>query len=158
MTFLDFQGRLRTISSIIWKHQNFRCVYFFIHYHVWYNDPWILWSLLSSCWRNICILLCGRITADQLYQAENNLNLYYAQFPNSYGVNNCTINLHNACQHLASYVKKLGPLWAWSCFAFGDINKTILKCAHGTGDWLIVGALRPSSNISAIIGRWTCNG
>ena len=32
------------------------------------------------------------------------------------------------------YVKKLGPLWAWSCFAFEDVNAMILNSVHGTRD------------------------
>lgn len=45
-----------------------------------------------------------------------------------------TLNLHNIGEHLSSYVRKLGPLWAWSCFPFEDMNGSLLKQVHGTGN------------------------
>ncbi|WAR08786.1 hypothetical protein MAR_018744 [Mya arenaria] len=36
--------------------------------------------------------------------------------------------------HLAWYAKKHGPLWAWPCFAFEDLNGWLLRSAHGTGN------------------------
>ena len=81
----------------------------------------------------IYILLGDNITTEQLDNAENILARYYADFAELYGRNNCTLNLHNIGQHLSLYVRKLGPLWAWSCFAFEDMNGTILESVHGTG-------------------------
>lgn len=45
-----------------------------------------------------------------------------------------TLNLHNIGEHLSSYVRKLGPLWAWSCFPFEDMNGSLLEQVHGTGN------------------------
>lgn len=58
----------------------------------------------------IYILLSDSISEAQLLHAESSLQKFYLQFGELYGTNNCTINLHNACQHLAKYVRKLGPV------------------------------------------------
>ena len=80
------------------------------------------------------ILLGDNISPDQLLHAKKCLNVFYMNFTQLYGKNNCTLNLHNVCRHLPIYVAKLGPLWAWSCFPFEDMNGTILESVHGTGD------------------------
>ena len=40
-------------------------------------------------------------------------------------------NVHGLL-HLPTVVKKLGPLWAHSCFPFESANGVILKLFHGT--------------------------
>lgn len=42
-----------------------------------------------------------------------------------------TINIHNLL-HLPETVRKLGPLWAHSCFAFEAANGELLKLFHGS--------------------------
>ncbi|WAR25603.1 hypothetical protein MAR_011307 [Mya arenaria] len=83
--------------------------------------------------RSNFILLGDRITEMSLHRAEQLLEKFY-QFSKLYGSGSCGLNVHNACSHLPYYVKKLGPIWCWSCFAFEDANSTILKFVHGTGD------------------------
>ena len=82
----------------------------------------------------IYILLGNDITEHKLNRAETVLLEFYALFADFYGYESCTLNLHNVCQHLVMYVRKLGPLWAWSCFVFEDMNGSLLDYAHGTGD------------------------
>ncbi|KAH3894855.1 hypothetical protein DPMN_019014 [Dreissena polymorpha] len=55
-------------------------------------------------------------------------------FENLYGVEHCGLNIHNIGVHLSNYARLHGPLWGWSCFAFEDMNGTLLKSAHGTGN------------------------
>ena len=82
----------------------------------------------------IYILLGDDITSTDLQQAERALEMFSRDFEHLYGKNNCTIiNVHNF-EHLASFVQKLGPLWAWSCFPFESMNGTLLSGVHGTGD------------------------
>jgi len=50
------------------------------------------------------------------------------------GDGSCGLNVHNAGAHLADFVEGWGPLWAWSCFGFEDMNGTILEFVHGTGN------------------------
>ena len=33
-----------------------------------------------------------------------------------------------------TYVEAWGPLWAWSCFPFEDLNGALLENVHGTGN------------------------
>ena len=42
-----------------------------------------------------------------------------------------TINIHNLL-HLPDTVKRLGPLWAHSCFPFENANGELLKLFHGS--------------------------
>jgi hypothetical protein len=64
------------------------------------------------------------------------LDKFYSSFEKLYGRGSCGINVHNAGAHLIYYVKKLGPLWAWSCFSFEDCNAVLLQTVHGTGNVL----------------------
>ena len=50
------------------------------------------------------------------------------------GDGSCGLNVHNAGAHLADFVRGWGPMWAWSCFGFEDMNGTILEFVHGTGN------------------------
>lgn len=88
-------------------------------------------ALLSEA---IHILLGENITQERLEKSEFLLERFYSQFSELYGEGSCGLNVHNACLHMPMYVKKLGPLWAWSCFAFEDANAMILQSVHGTGN------------------------
>ena len=72
------------------------------------------------------------IDEEKLVRADMVLTSFYQQFEVLYGKNNCTLNIH--VSHLTQYVKQLGPLWAYSCFPFEDMNGTLIKLVHGTGD------------------------
>ncbi|KAJ8313372.1 hypothetical protein KUTeg_009076 [Tegillarca granosa] len=101
-----------------------------------------LQDFMSDCYLNhlalfiegIYVLLQDTITEQQLQHAKNVLNSFYQDFGILYGSNNYTLNMHNVCQHLVDYVRNLGPLWAWSCFPFEDMNGILLDSVHGTGD------------------------
>ena len=81
----------------------------------------------------IYILLGDNITPANLERTSSALSQFYEDFSKLYGINNCSLNVHNVC-HLARYVKNLGPLWAWSCFPFESMNGNKLAGVHGTGD------------------------
>ncbi|XP_060607195.1 uncharacterized protein LOC132759444 [Ruditapes philippinarum] len=88
-------------------------------------------ALLSEA---IFILLGDSLTQNCLERSELLLGQFYSQFSELYGEGSCGLNVHNACAHLPMYVRKLGPVWAWSCFGFEDANANILQSVHGTGD------------------------
>lgn len=81
----------------------------------------------------IYILVSDDITSLTMNRAERVLSELYHLIPQLYGFQNCSLKLHNL-GHFIDYVKKLGPLWAWSCFPFEDFNGSLLEYAHGTGD------------------------
>lgn len=95
-------------------------------------------ALLSEA---IFILLGEFITISNLERSEFLLEKFYSQFCALYGEGSCGLTVHNACLHMPMYVKKLGPLWSWSCFTFEDANSMILQSMHGTGD-IVKQALR----------------
>ena len=80
-------------------------------------------ALLSEA---IHILLGENITQESIERSEFLLEKFYSQFSDYYGEGSCELIVHNACLHIPTYVRKLGPLWAWSCFAFEDANSMIL--------------------------------
>ena len=51
--------------------------------------------------------------------------------PELYGAESCTLNMHSLI-HLASFVEMWGPLWAYSCFGFENMNGHLKKMFHGT--------------------------
>ena len=86
-------------------------------------------SLLSEA---TYILLGENITQSAIQRATKLLHLFYQQFSTLYKTGSCGLNVHNL-SHLCYYVQQMGPLWAWSCFAFEDCNAMILQSVHGTG-------------------------
>ena len=62
------------------------------------------------------------------------LGQFHSTFEKLYGMKNCGLNIHNIGAHLVDYVEMHGPLWAWSCFPFEDMNQLLVKSAHGTED------------------------
>ena len=82
----------------------------------------------------IHILLGDSITAEELNSAENMLDKFYKEMANLYGEGSCGLNVHNLGCHLVEFVRKWGPLWAWSCFGFEDANAAILQSVHETGN------------------------
>ncbi len=79
------------------------------------------------------ILLGDNITDQELIRAESLLTIFYKQFAKYYGAGSCGLNVHNV-SHLVHFVRLMGPVWAWSCFAFEDANSMILHAVHGTGN------------------------
>ena len=48
-----------------------------------------------------------------------------------YDTTKCTMNIH-ILQHLASYVARCGPLSAYSCLVFKNMNACVKRLVHGT--------------------------
>ena len=99
-------------------------------------------GIMELCYmENLCflvegihILLGDTITQESLVRARDMLGQFYSTFEQLYGTKNCGLNIHNIGAHLVDYVAMHGPLWAWSCFPFEDMNGLLVKSAHGTGD------------------------
>ena len=88
-------------------------------------------SLLSEA---VHLLLSDTMDTEILNRASMLLDLFYQQFQQLYGDGSCGLNVHNLGAHLVDFVRMWGPIWAWSCFSFEDINSMVLKSAHGTGN------------------------
>ena len=86
------------------------------------------WTLLVS---GIGILCGDSISDDDLRNADDMLQAFVFLMPILYGPTKCTMNIH-LLQHLAYYVSRRGPLWAYSCFAFEGMNAFIKPLVHGT--------------------------
>lgn len=86
------------------------------------------WSLLVAA---IGILCSDSISDEDLRHADSMLQDFVLLMGILYGPTQCTMNVH-LLQHLAYYVSRRGPLWAYSCFAFESMNAFIKPLVHGT--------------------------
>ena len=86
------------------------------------------WTLLVN---GIGILCSDSISNDDLRNADAMLRDFVILMGILYGTTKCTMNVH-LLQHLADYVSRRGPLWAYSCFAFEGMNAFIKPLVHGT--------------------------
>lgn len=80
----------------------------------------------------IAILSAEEITEFDLVVANNLLHRFVREFQQMYGLRFCTITIH-LLLHLVDCVRRLGPLWVYSCYEYEDINGQLLKVVHGTG-------------------------
>lgn len=86
------------------------------------------WSLLVGA---IGILCSDSISSADIKQADGMLQDFVLLMGILYAPTQCTMNVH-LLQHLAYYVSRRGPLWAYSCFAFESMNAFIKPLVHGT--------------------------
>lgn len=112
---------------------------------VWNLVPTTVWQLLLI---GIHIVM---ISEADLSCAESFFRQFYEQYPALYGEyimffemwitccrhhigpNAATMKCH-LLRHVVPCVKRWGPIWAYSCFAFEGMNHTIRKLFHGTQD------------------------
>jgi len=72
------------------------------------------------------ILLGSNIDENDLNTADQLLHCFYIHMPELYSELSCTLNMHNLI-HLVPLVRRWGPLWAYSCFGFENINGHLKK-------------------------------
>ncbi len=72
-------------------------------------------------------IICYR----DLSTAENMLTVFYKKIVDLYPQEICTMNVHSLI-HLVQNVRNFGPLWAYSCFGFENMNGHLKKHCHGT--------------------------
>ena len=82
----------------------------------------------------VYILLGDNITPGSIDLARDLLSTFYKDHQLLYGDGSSSLNVHNVGAHLVTYVQSWGPLWAWSCFPFEDLNGALLEHVHGTGN------------------------
>lgn len=87
------------------------------------------------------------ISARMIREAEEALVSYVSNFERLYGKRHMSINVH-ALLHLPQVVRRLGPLWATSCFPFENANGFLKKFVHGTRH----AELQICSNLSLFTG------
>lgn len=67
-----------------------------------------------------------QISFDEIETADQQLKQFTENFQKLYGESNVTMNLH-LLNHLANSVRKLGPLWATSAYAYETNNGVVIK-------------------------------
>ena len=130
----DIVGRLpRSLEDLMhWKATELKN--WLLHYsvavlHKILNPLYLFhWTLLVG---GIGILSADSISNDDLRNADDMLQDFVLLMGVLYGPTKCTMNVH-LLQHLAYYVSRRGPIWAYSCFAFEGMNAFIKPLVHGT--------------------------
>ncbi|CAL1685139.1 unnamed protein product [Lasius platythorax] len=79
----------------------------------------------------LSILSSDFITEHMMEISKDLLHRFVREFQLLYGIEFCSINLHQLL-HLPDCVRNLGPLWAYTCYEYEDINGQLLKLIHGT--------------------------
>jgi hypothetical protein len=123
----------RSISVHVkqWKANELRSWLFY------YSVP-VLHGILSEPFYQLHLLLVEAIytlnqrsiSPDEIYHCQRVLINYCAHFQDMYGKRHMTMNVHQLL-HLTDVVKRLGPLWVFSCFSFEGMNGKLLKFIHG---------------------------
>lgn len=123
----------RTVSDLChWKASELKMWFF-------YYSVVILQGIMNPIYfRHYLLLVSGIsllnsscVTAKNIEDAERLLHEFVRECPTLYGLQFCSINVHQIL-HLPNCVRRLGPLWVYSCFPYEDINGKILKLVHGT--------------------------
>ena len=86
------------------------------------------WSLLVFAMH---VLTGSEVEVQLLPVVDTAITTFYALIPSLYGPQACTANMHSLT-HLTDFVRKWGPLWAYSLFGFENMNGHIRKMFHGT--------------------------
>ncbi|KAF7994268.1 hypothetical protein HCN44_003358 [Aphidius gifuensis] len=79
----------------------------------------------------ITILDSDIMTHADINMAENYLHKFVNEFELKYGLRYCSVNIH-VLLHLSHCVRLIGPLWAYSCYNYEDLNGQFLRLVHGT--------------------------
>ena len=66
-----------------------------------------------------------------IYYAEKQLKEFFNQFTSVFGRESQSFNFH-ALRHLATQVKKFGPLWLYSAFSYEYANHLLLRTVSGS--------------------------
>lgn len=89
--------------------------------------------LLAS---SIHALLKTNITENSLNECEIKLSEFVKLFEKHYGSHNMVMNVH-LLSHVVQCVRRLGPLWAQSAFAFENFNGQLANYVIGPTDTLL---------------------
>lgn len=78
-------------------------------------------------------LLKEQISFEEVDKVEEMLKSFVKDHQHLFGKANMVMVIH-LLEHMAECVRKLGPMWAHSAFAFERNNGCLLKCVNGTSD------------------------
>lgn len=79
----------------------------------------------------ITILSSDQIRDYMIQISQDLLRRFVREFQDMYEIQFCSINIH-LLLHLGDCVKKLSPLWTYTCYEYEDLNGRLLKLIHGT--------------------------
>ncbi len=86
---------------------------------------------LSLLVTSLHVLLSDEVSMNDLDLADRMLSTFYQTAGELYDATIYTANIHSL-EHTVSLVRLWGPLWAYSMFAFENLNGYLGKTYHGT--------------------------
>lgn len=123
----------RSVNDLIhWKASEFRV--FCFHYAIPVLEGIMRFDYLEHFLRfvtAVSLLSSDLITQNMIDTARDLLHRFVQEFQVLYGAQFCSINIHQLL-HLPDCVLNLGPLWAYTCYEYEDLNGQLLKLIHGT--------------------------
>lgn len=137
---------MKNIKPPKWVHRYPRSIADLIHWKASELRMWMFYyslPILSSIMRpnyyhhylllvsSISILSSDSISNELIDVAETLLNLFVEQFQVLYGLEHCSINVHQL-QHYPQCVRSMGSLCDHLCYRYEDLNGKFLKFIHGT--------------------------
>lgn len=118
----------------LWKANEWRNWCFFYAVPCLFNIlPTIFMDHFNLLSEAIFILSKVNIEVHDINVAEQNLRKFVEQFQNLYGKIHMTYNVH-LLLHISDSVRNVGPLWAYSNFAFESNNGVLKSYVHGKTD------------------------
>ncbi|KAE8752462.1 hypothetical protein FOCC_FOCC000933 [Frankliniella occidentalis] len=78
----------------------------------------------------VSLLNSNVVSAAEINRAETLLKEFVRDFEQLYHIKHCSINIH-LLLHLPDCVRRLGPLWVYSCFPMENLNGLMLANIHG---------------------------
>nr|XP_012234439.1 PREDICTED: uncharacterized protein LOC105679152 [Linepithema humile] len=139
-------SRLIAIKPPKYVHRMPRCIQDLLHWKASKLKTWffhysvpVLEGILRQDYFNHYLLLVvaismlnsEEISFFMINIARDFLNKFVREFEHLYGLQFCSINIHQL-RHLPDNVIKMGPLWVFSCFEYENLNGQLLKLVHGT--------------------------
>ena len=126
-------GRTKLLSEIaFWKARDFK--FFLFHFGTFCLADFIDDQYLQSFNQlsvAIRLLSMKEVTGDNIKEAERLIGDFQGSFVKLYGKESQSFNIHSL-RHLCDQVRRKGPLWRNSAFAFESANHFLLSSVQGT--------------------------
>ena len=133
----DFLHRLKRFDEIaFWKATDFKLFFFHVGPLIFSARVFSeknLDKLISFRRLSIAIRLLTKPTVDEkdLNASKQLIEKFFSNFVKIFGVDSQSFNFHTM-RHLVDQVRRIGPLWLFSAFAFESAHRELLTSACGT--------------------------
>ena len=133
----EIKHRVRSPDEVkYWKAADFKL--FFFHIAPICVTENIIQPRFIKCFEkfmqlSLAIRLLSNVSVkeDDLIEAEKLINSFFEDFVDTFGLSSQSFNFHSM-RHLVEQVRRIGPLWLFSAFAFESAHNQLLSAVSGT--------------------------